>query len=506
MAKPPTYEYYDYDDLCLYAGIDTEVTLNLLAKLMPQIRTSPEYFKSIKGTIIRSNATSIWRELLDVKQLALEFTCNLKITGMQYDIPANARMAVIMEKDLEDTRLRINAAVGRDVPLSGDGFSKFLFRDMRLVSDVKTDGGDDATSGEALKHLYEKYGHEWLLDIKRYVEVRAMYNGFINDYVDKFVKKDGRIHCDYNLQGTSSHRISSTNPNMLNMPRPSRAYPLYNIRTLYTATEGHSLLAFDFSSCEVKILAALSGDKNMIYACEQGYDFHTFTASMIEGVGYIEFHAMVEDESHPRHKWAKERRQFAKAVTFGLLYGSSVAGIAATLNVTIPEAEAIIAGYFDRFPDVKVYIDDCHAMARMNHYMVTPFGQRKQEHGSRDVFRGTSVYNASFRNAQNVSIQSPASTVGLICFAMLDRDLRRRGIGRAVLTVYDSVEFEVLHGHEAEAAELAYYYLDDWPVDNFDWLTFKIGCDGEIGFNFGELHKIHRGVTQEDIEELLNAA
>lgn len=143
-----------------------------------------------------------------------------------------------------------------------------------------------------------------------------------------------------------------------------------------------------------------------------------------------------------------------------------------------------------------MYINDCHKRAIANQYVYSPFGQRKQEHGARNVFKGSAVYNAALRNAQNVSIQGPASTFGLICFSMLNRALKERGIGRAVLTVYDSIEFEVLKGHEAEAIELAYYYLDDWPVDNFDWLDFKVGCDGELGPTFGTLWEVHRGTDQ----------
>ena len=133
----------------------------------------------------------------------------------------------------------------------------------------------------------------------------------------------------------------------------------------------------------------------------------------------------------------------------------------------------------------------------------SPFGQRKQEHGARQVFKGSPVYNAALRNAQNVSIQGPASTFGLICFAMLNRELKKRGIGRAVLTVYDSIEFEVLRGNEAEAIELAFYYLDDWPVEEFDWLNFTVGSDGELGNTFGTLEEVHRGITQEECEAVI---
>lgn len=499
-VKPPSYEYYDIEDLCLYAGIDTEATLGMLAVLMPLLQRRPRYHRVQAGEVISEYAPSIWSELLQVKTAALQFTCDLKITGMQYDIGANEDMLERMKIDMEATKKRIDDAVGMDVPLSGNAFHTFLYRTMGFRSVIQTKTGGEATSGDALKALHKEYGHEWLLDIKRFIDVRSMRNNFIEGYVEKFVKRDSRIHCDYNLQGTSSHRISSTNPNMLNMPR---GYHGYNIRDLYTATEGYTLIAFDFSSCEVKILAALSGDPNMVHACEQGYDFHTFSASMIHDIDYHDFKAVLDDEDHPDYKKYKGWRQDAKAVTFGILYGSSVGGIAAGLGISVQEAQVIIANYFDRFPKVQEFIADCHKMAQLNHFMVTPFGQRKQEHGARPLYKGTAVYNAASRNAQNVSIQSPASTFGLICFAKLNEALKERGIGRCVLTVYDSVEFEVKKGYEAEAIEMAYYYLDDWPVEEFDWLNFKVGCDGEVGPTFGTLAEVHRGVTQAEVDNIL---
>lgn len=181
-------------------------------------------------------------------------------------------------------------------------------------------------------------------------------------------------------------------------------------------------------------------------------------------------------------------------------------GIANTLGITPPEAQRIIDAYFVQFPGVQAYISDCHKRALNNQMVYSPFGQRKQEHGARQVFKGSAVYNASLRNSQNVSIQGPASTFGLICFAMLNKALKEKGIGRAVLTIYDSIEFEVLRGREAEAIEMAYYYLDDWPVENFDWLNFKVGCDGELGNTFGTLEEVHRGITQEECEEVIMEA
>lgn len=497
--KPPTYEYYNFDELCTYAGIDNVATSELLARLWVPLNAKPHFRDYDAGTIKDIMAPSIIDELINVKQLALEFTCNLKITGMYYNQERNTLMAARMKEDLVDCEERIYAAAGKTFHLKGQELYNFLYREKRYVCTVKTKGGDDATSGDALKEMIKNYPEDadLLRDIKRWQDVTAMYNNFIVSYIHDFVKPDSRIHASYNLQGTSSHRINSTDPNMLNMPR---GYYGYNIRDLYTATPGYTLMAFDFSSCEVKILAALSGDPNMIYACEQGYDFHSFSASLMMGIEYEEFLANKKVPSY------SDMRQFAKAVTFGILYGSSVGGIAATLGITKEKAQEIINSYFDKFPKVRDFINDCHARAKANFFVFSPFGQRKQEHGARYIFKGSSVHNAALRNAQNVSIQGPASTFGLICFANLDRALRERGIGRAVLTVYDSVEFEILRGHEAEANELAFYYLDDWPVEHFDWLNFKVGCDGEIGPTFGSLSETKRGMTQEEIEVKLAKA
>lgn len=309
LKKNETYEDYIFEELNVYAGIDCIVTLDLLKALGPRLLAKPKYKHYCANDVIIGNAPDVFTELMEVKTLALEFTCDLKITGMFYDQEANHLMGIRMREDMDETKALIHMLAGEEVPLSGGAFYEYLYHVKRYRSMVKTKNGDDATSGDALKALAEEYPEdkELLLAIKRYIDVRSMFNGFVDGYINKFVRYDSRIHCDYLLHGTSSHRMSSQNPNMLNMPR---GYYGYNIRNNYTATPGFSLIAFDFSSCEVKILAALSGDPNMIHACEQGYDFHSFSASMMMGITYEEF---LEKKSE---KYYKDQRQYAKSVTF----------------------------------------------------------------------------------------------------------------------------------------------------------------------------------------------
>lgn len=175
------------------------------------------------------------------------------------------------------------------------------------------------------------------------------------------------------------------------------------------------------------------------------------------------------------------------------------------MKKSVEEAQEIIDAYYDAFPNVKVFIDDCHMMAKENGYIVTPFGQRKMEFGATEAFRGSTAYNASLRNAQNVSIQSPASTLGLIVFSELNERIKAIG-GQAVCTVYDSIELEVPIGRLAEAIEIGFNIMDDWPVEQFSWLDFPIGADGEIGWNWGNVFKVKRGITQEQCEGILKAA
>jgi len=117
------------------------------------------------------------------------------------------------------------------------------------------------------------------------------------------------------------------------------------------------------------------------------------------------------------------------------LYGSSVAAIADLLDITKEEAQALVDSYFKIYPGIKDFVNNCHKMAIENQFVFSPFGQRKMEYGTLPIYKRTAAYNAALRNSQNVSIQGPASTLGLMAFAKVDEELRRRGWGGVVCTV-----------------------------------------------------------------------
>lgn len=154
--------------------------------------------------------------------------------------------------------------------------------------------------------------------------------------------------------------------------------------------------------------------------------------------------------------------------------------------------------YFKAYPKIKEYIERMHNEALWNHFIVSPFGQRKMQYGTLPVFKGTAVYNAALRNAQNCGIQGPTSSLGLFAFASLNEAIKPMG-ARSLCTVYDSIELEVPIDRAAEVLETAFYMMNDYPVEIFDWLDLPIGVEAEIGFNWGDAKVVHRGATQADI-------
>ena len=158
--------------------------------------------------------------------------------------------------------------------------------------------------------------------------------------------------------------------------------------------------------------------------------------------------------------------------------------------------------YFKAFPGVKSYIEQTHAAALHNQYVITPFGHRRQFYGTKPFFKGTAAFNAALRGSQNYVIQSSTSVIGAIVFSQINREIRALG-GVCTATVHDSIEIEVPIEHAARAVECCYYYMNDWPQTQYDWLGLSIGCEGEIGWNWAGVEGVHRGTSQDEIESLL---
>jgi DNA polymerase-1 len=509
-----TYEDFDYPSLLTYAGIDNIVTSEVLTALWTPLAKPQEILiAGPNGDPIKKTASPILKSVVETEMLCHEFIIDLEINGMLYDIERNRRISEQMTREVAEFEEKIFTAIGKRINLdSGVEVSKFLYEERGFTAPFQTKSGDDATDGAALltlaglNPLANQYTApdpelQFLADMAKRKDINSVHNTFIRTYVEDFVKRDGRIHPSYNLHGTSSFRITGDNPNLTQLPRPKHGY---NVRECYTVASGNVFIAFDFSSAEVKILGAICKDKNMLKAIAEGLDFHSFSASAMMGVPYDEFIHILEDDSHPLKKEYKRMRQVAKVLTFSILYGSSVGGIAKQLQLTKEEAERLVNMYFKAYPGVLDYINESHNMAKWNQKVWTPFGQYKHEYVAQPAFVKTAAYNASLRNAQNVRIQSATSTLGLVTFAHLNKAIQKIDPRcKSICTVYDSVEFEVPQELAAQVIETAFYYMNEWPVEHFDWLDLPIGVEGEIGFNWGQVKEVKPGITQEAVNDIL---
>lgn len=318
-AKINSYEDYDFNSLCLYAGIDNIVTSDLLSALRDSVFKDTPYILRNGREKVKGIAPSIWKEHQEIKMPALRFMVDMEVNGILYDCDANRTMAALMRNRISELEDIIYPAIGYTPDTinldSGVDMINLLYGRMGFTPEVFTKKHQPAVSGDAIKAIHKKTGQDWLLSLAERNDITSMYGSFVGTYIEDWVKSDGRVHPNYNLHGTSSHRISSDNPNLLNLPNPAHGF---NIRNLYIVDPGYAFLTFDFSSCEVKILAALCKDEKMMEAILAGLDFHSYTASLMYNIPYDELREVLEQEEHPLKKDYKAKRQNAKAVTLNL--------------------------------------------------------------------------------------------------------------------------------------------------------------------------------------------
>jgi DNA polymerase-1 len=319
-----TYEDFDRDKLLIYAGLDCIVTSELLAKLFPKIAEEPEYVQvGLDGSKKMTKAKSILSVVNSIEMKAHEYIIDMEINGIRYDMDANQYILWKMKKEIAELEERIHEHVPKEINLdSGKELGEFLYGKCGLEPPFTTKSGEPAVDGDAMltlagidpmsfKYTAPDPEKQWLADLAKRRDLVSTKNTFIETYPQRFVRKDGRIHPSYNLQGTSSFRITGDNPNLTQLPRPKHGY---NIRECYTVDEGNFMLLLDFSSAEVKILGALCKDPAMLQAIAEGRDFHSSSASAMIGVPYEDYMHVLEDKTHEKHKFYKMTRQSAKAL------------------------------------------------------------------------------------------------------------------------------------------------------------------------------------------------
>lgn len=302
-----------------------------------------------------------------------------------------------------------------------------LFERMHLPPKKKTKSGY-STSAEVLEELAISYPFvRKILDYRQYVKLKGTYV----DAFAELIGPDGRIHTTYNQAVTATGRLSSTNPNLQNIP--IRTEEGRKIRSVFIAAPGYRLVNLDYSQIELRVLAHLSGDEKMLEAFQSGEDIHTRSAREVFGV----------DEVTP------ELRRKAKAINFGIIYGISPFGLSRDTGISVSEAGEYIANYFARYPKVKEYLDAQVAKAQRDGYVETILHRRRYLPDINAKNRAARAF--AERTAMNTPIQGSAADIIKVAMLKVDKLLREEGYqSRMLLQIHDELVFEVPEGEVDE--------------------------------------------------------
>ena len=324
--------------------------------------------------------------------------------------------------------------------------------------------GKYSTSEEVLQALKEK--HPIVGKILDYRELKKLISTYISTLPSYINPQTGKIHTTYNQTVTATGRLSSSNPNLQNLPIRSERGQL--IRRAVIADEGCMIVSADYSQIELRLMAHMSQDEHLLSAFRKGQDVHAATAAKI-------FHKAIEDVT-------KEERRRAKTANFGIIYGISAFGLAQQLDCPRSEAKALIDGYFEAFPKVIDFIEKQKTFAREKGYVETLFGRKRY---LPDILSHNSVVRSfAERNAVNAPIQGTAADIIKMAMVNIAKRLQSEGLqAQMIMQVHDELNFNV---PQSEVDTVRAIVVDE--MQNVVHLSVPLIAECGIGQNWLEAH------------------
>ena len=421
-SKQISMDMVPVDKVAEYAAEDADVTLMLKEALWPKVveQGLDKLYRKIEEPLINVLAAiELAGVKIDTKFLAdYAVTLNKKLSGMEADI---RRMA-------GEPALNVNSA---------RQLGEVLFGKMQIDSKPKmTKTKQYATDEETLQGLADR--HPIVNLILEYRGVKKLLSTYVEALPLLVNSKTGKLHTSFNQAVTVTGRLSSTSPNLQNIP--IRDEMGREIRKAFIPSDPeHVLLSADYSQVELRLMAHLSGDKGLLEAFEHGEDIHKATASKIFGV--------------PLHEVTSEQRRRAKTANFGIIYGISPFGLAQRLNIMRSEAKSFIDDYFASYPGVKKYMDDTIAYARENGYVSTIFGRRRYLSDIRSS--NANVRGLAERNAINTPLQGSAADIMKMAMDEVFRRFEAEGIkSKVILQVHDELVVDTLRSERDKVEDI----------------------------------------------------
>ena len=422
-AKQLTFDQIDIGEAGPYAAEDADITLRLHETLWPQIEQEP----------------SLRRVLTEIEVPLLGVLSRIERTGVRLDRKMLERQGNEMAKQMHDLEQRAYAIAGHKFNMgSPKQIGQIFFEELGLPVIAKTPKGAPSTAESVLQELAEQ-GHELpqvILQHRGLAKLKSTYT----DKLPELVNPDtGRLHTSYHQAVAATGRLSSSDPNLQNIP--VRSEEGRRIRRAFIPQEGWRMLAADYSQIELRIMAHLSGDQGLLDAFAAGADIHRATAAEVFGA------------DSPDAVTGEQRRS-AKAINFGLIYGMSAFGLARQLGIERSAAQEYVDLYFARYPGVKEFMERTRSQAREQGYVETLFGRRLY---LPDIqARNQQVRAAAERTAINAPMQGTAADI--IKRAMLTVDAwiqDQQPAARMLMQVHDELVFEVdADGVDAAGAEI----------------------------------------------------
>ena len=403
-----------------YAAEDAEVTGRLYRQLKPRIAT--EHMVTVYETLERA---------------LVPVLSNMERRGISIDATFLKDLSGDLEKRAADIAAEIHKLAGREFNIgSPKQLGEILFDEMGIQGGKKTKTGAYGTGADVLEALAVQ-GHDLprrVLDWRQLTKLRSTYTDALVAQINPDTK---RVHTSYAQAIASTGRLSSTDPNLQNIP--IRTEEGRKIRQAFIADKGNVLLSADYSQIELRLLAHVAGIETLVQAFRDGQDIHAMTASEVFGI--------------PVEGMESSVRSRAKAINFGIIYGISPFGLARQLSIPQGEAKAYIESYFEKFPGIKDYMETTKTFAREHGYVQTIFGRKCHTPGIAD--KNPARRNFSERAAINAPLQGAAADIIKRAMTRIDPALEKAGLGaKMLLQVHDELIFEVPEAELDDTAAL----------------------------------------------------
>jgi DNA polymerase-1 len=429
-----------------YASADADMTLRLAGVFEPELKEQ-----------------GLWKLFAEVELPLTPVLMRMERNGVALDTELLKQMSQRLAKQLAKLEENIYDNVGHQFNInSPQQLSNVLFEELKLPTARKTKGGYSTSAAilEELRGVHPAVG--FILDYRQLSKIKSTYIDALPNLINP---KTGRVHTSFNQTRTATGRLSSSEPNLQNIP--VRGEMGKEVRQAFIAPKGSYLLSADYSQIDLRALAHLSQDQSLLAAFRHDEDIHSATAAQVFGVDPA--------------KVTPEMRRTAKTVNFGVIYGMSDYGLEQATGLSREEAAAFINAYFEKYPGVKQYLESTKEKARKEGYVQTILGRKRAipeiNHANRQL------REAAERMAINMPVQGTSADIIKVAMINLDHEMAKRKLkSQMILQVHDELIFEVPQAEQAEMKKL----VPELMTSAIE-LSVPLKADVKTGPNWGEM-------------------